>query len=142
MKVDLYLLSSAEPRQQLIFTAKLSHKIWKLGHKIFIQTTDQGQAVQLDKIMWTYSQNSFLPHSIINDDQPPPPETPILISNKLEHNKDFPVLINLDSDAPATNKSFERLVEVVSNQSDFLDQARTRYRFYQSQNYKIDTHNI
>ena len=142
MKVDIYLLSSAETRQQLLFTAQLSSKIMGLGHKLIIQIKDHDQLKQLDELMWTYSQNSFLPHAVLGKDEIADPQTPIWICSEIKQRGDFKVLINLGDEATNSADPFERLAEVVVNQPDALEQARARYRYYQSQHYQIDTHSI
>jgi len=55
-------------KNYLLYVCKLVEKGFKQKiQPIYIQTKNQQQAVQLDKLLWTFKQDSFIPHTIVGD---------------------------------------------------------------------------
>lgn len=61
---------------------KLLETIISKGNKVFIYCDNLAKQSELDEMLWTYEQLSFLPHATTND--PHPQKHPILIGTKLQ----------------------------------------------------------
>lgn len=123
-----------------LFACKLAEKAYQLKHTIYINTTDQPQAQQIDELLWTFNQGSFLPHELNAADKDF--EEPILIGRPEQATHFHDVLINLDKSVPAFFSQFERVAEIVCGDETMRDQARQRFKYYRDRGYSLNTHNI
>jgi DNA polymerase-3 subunit chi len=139
-KIDFYILTenSRANRHQLV--CRLVEKAYGNGHRICIYTESQGEASQIDELLWTYREQSFLPHALYN--KADHALTPILIANGLQQTDEHDVLINLAPTAPAFFSQFERLLEPVDNNPEQRDSSRQRYRYYRDCGYPLNSHEI
>ena len=144
-RVDFYILEADRPKSREQFACRLAEKAYRLGNSVYIHTRDQQQASELDQLLWTFNQDSFVPHAIEGDS--PDPEAPVLIGHTAEltstnHNQTRKVLINLDQDVPLFFSSFERVAEVIDQEQDNKSSGRERYRFYRDRGYNLENHKI
>ncbi|OAI47471.1 hypothetical protein AYO45_05745 [Gammaproteobacteria bacterium SCGC AG-212-F23] len=136
-KIDFYVLSD---NNRLPFACKLIEKAYKQRHRIYIHTDNKPEAHQLDELLWTYRDDSFLPHNIYGDG--PEPAPPIQIGINTTPEKHHDILINLSPQVPEFYVQFNRILELVSNETDVQQAARERYRYYQTQGATINTHKL
>ena len=109
-----------------------------MGHKVFVQAESEGAARELDDLMWTYSDRSFLPHCLAGQD----PEAAVHIGHGAEPEGEFHLLINLGQDVPGFFSRFERVAEVVDGDETRKTQGRERFRFYKDRGYPLKTNNL
>lgn len=156
-RIDFYVLSSSEEAGRLRLACRLADKIFRLGKKLYIHTENTLQNQELDDLLWTFQDISFLPHDIASEDlthntkmyggganqelsklQP----SPILIGHSHTPPAHFDVLINLARETPLFFSQFERLAEIVDDQAENRAAARARYRFYRDRGYALQHHHI
>ena len=139
-EVDFYVLKDAAPQAGMQFTCRLAEKIFKDGHQVYINTTSEQQLRQLDDLLWSFRQGSFLPHAVYksNDTE----TTPVLLGHATEPDGPSDVLVNLAEDIPAFFSRFSRVTELVSCDEAQRDAARTRYKFYKDRGYTVRSHQL
>lgn len=139
-RVDFYILqdSRADARQQ--FTCKLAEKAYKQGHKVYINTASAQQLEQLDELLWTFRDGSFVPHERYSGGENG--EQPILLGHAIEPDGPDDVLVNLADDIPAFFSRFKRVAELVGDNEAQRESARDRYRFYKDRGYTLKTHKL
>ena len=49
-QVDFYILPATEPEAQLNFVCRLTEKVLRKGHQIYIQAADEAQAKEIDRL--------------------------------------------------------------------------------------------
>jgi DNA polymerase-3 subunit chi len=129
-KVDFYLLTATEPRARLTAVCRLAEKAFDQGLKVAVRTSSPGETAEVDDILWTFADRSFVPHGV----WPAEPEfgaaTPVLIGHSTLPQSHRDVLINLAADAPADFSSYARVCEVVGGDADARQRARLRWRTY------------
>lgn len=110
-------------------------KAWtqKKDFTVFVPAPERAQL--LDRLLWTQSPLSFLPHC--HDRSPLAAETPILLTQDLEDPRQDQRLLNLDDDIPPNFERFANLIEVVSQADEDKLQARQRFKYYKAQGYEI-----
>ncbi len=101
---------------------------------------DDTQAARLDSLMWTFSQNSFVPHRRSDDRPADDRRTPILIGVGTPPDDFDEVLISLGGDVHPFFSRFAQHHEVVA--PDRRNEARAAYRFYRDRGYELTTHRI
>lgn len=125
-QVDFYIIKDNALDASLRYACRLVEKAYTLGLRIHIHTADENMTMQMDDLLWIFKDRSFIPHQrmsavdelcavTLNHDQLP------------EHRE---VLINLSFDVPEFYDQFERIVEVVGNDHDMIQQGRARFRSY------------
>jgi len=143
-KIDFYILEgNSGSREQTV--CRIAEKAYRLGHGVYIHTDDQGQASRLDELLWTFKQNSFVPHGI--EGESPDPDAPVLIGHKAAladstQARNRQVLINLARDIPLFFSSFERVAEVIGQNPEHKASGRQRYKFYRDRGYSLDSHTL
>jgi DNA polymerase-3 subunit chi len=139
-KIDFYILPDAHAHARLQFACRLAEKTYKQKHRIYFHTENLAMAHQLDEMLWTYRDDSFLPHNLYGDG--PDPAPPIQIGFDAVPEKHRDILINLHSQIPEFHRQFSRVLELISN--DPIEQAagRERYRLYRSNGFEINTHKL
>jgi len=138
-EVDFYVLADSAPKSRLRFACRLADKVFRLGQRVFIHTASAEQTRELDTLLWTFQQNSFVPHSSVQDAGDTPP--PVLLGHDAEPDASQ-VLINLASDVPLFFSRFERVAELVNTDNTVRQQGRSRYSFYKERGYPLRTHEI
>lgn len=96
---------------------------------------DSGLADNLDRLLWTQSQLSFIPHC--RAESPLASETPIILARTLDNSPDGERLMNLGRETPTGFERYANLVEVVSQDEDDRLAARDRVRWYKEQGLEV-----
>ncbi|HHH44154.1 MAG TPA: DNA polymerase III subunit chi [Gammaproteobacteria bacterium] len=139
-EVDFYLLKDDSAQARVQFACRLADKAYRLGNRVFIHTQSAEQTEQLDKLLWTFQQNSFVPHERYQAGQPV--SSPVQLAHDAEPDADSDVLINLAADVPLFFSRFERVAELVDGSEPVRRQGRKRYSFYKDRGYPLRTHEI
>ncbi len=139
-KIDFYILSDTTPRGRLQLVCRLVEKAYKNRHRIYIHTDSQKDAHTVDELLWTYREDSFLPHNLYGEG--PEPAPPIQIGFDVTPEKHRDILINLSSEVPAFHVQFARILECVSGDATQQELARERYKHYKTQGHTITTHKL
>jgi len=142
-RADFYILETAKSQDKLPFVCRLVHKIYRMGQHCYLYC-EQSLQTELDNLLWTFRQDSFIPHQIHRPDQVDD-HTPVLIGPcPVAANSDH-VLVILSAAPPPKDSlpPFARLVDLVCK-GDSTDQqaARLRYRWYLDHNISIANHSI
>ena len=124
---------------------RLAEKVQRLGHSILVLTTDSEQSRMLDSLMWTFSQSSFVPHTLAqasseHEDDGQGSFNTVLIHHQLLK-KTPEVLINLKADIPQPD-DLQRVVEIVDQDEQVRATGREKYRTYKIQDFSIKTHHL
>ncbi len=137
-KVDFYILPSPLPDARLDFACKLVEKAWRLGHRVYLHCSDATQREQLDARLWAFKGESFVPHSLAEED----PEAVIALGLSADPGQHQDLLVNLDLKVPAFANRFARVAEVVVEDPAIRQAARESFRFYREQGYPLQDHRL
>lgn len=143
-QVDFYLISNRVIDAKYKLASRLCNKLQRQKQSSLVITDNPQATAELDRVMWSFSDTSFLAHDTFNDVQP---EALVHIGEHnavnpvvLEHQHD--VLINLSSGIPMFNHHFARIAEIVEADDESKAAARVRYKNYQGEGFKLKMHNI
>jgi DNA polymerase-3 subunit chi len=137
-EIDFYILSDTAPGKRERLACRVAEKACGLGHKVFIHVENGDRARELDELLWTFRDGSFLPHALAGDDG----SVPIVIGHGAEPADPPYLLVNLAPEVPAFFTRFERVAEVVSEEPAVRDAGRERFRFYRDRGYSLRTHKL
>ncbi len=143
-RIDFYILTSKEADTAEHTSCRLVEKAYGLKHAIYIHTRDRQQAEQMDKLLWTFRDSSFIPHQLHHPEAKN--DSPVIIGHDTgsdaELTRQHQLLINLDQTVPPFFSRFERVAEIVSGDEAQRNNARERFKFYRERGYELKTHEL
>ena len=135
-RIDFYQLNPERPRYDHV-VCQLCQKAYDSKQLTLLLTQNSRQSEHLDQKLWTYSDDSFLPHDSEEIDGF---TTPILIHDNPDPGGDRQLLINLSATIPSYFAQFERIIELVTEEN--RAQAREHYSFYKERGYPLKHINL
>ncbi len=144
LRIDFYTLTADSEGDRLQLTCRLVQRAHGEGLRVYVETPDEGTARALDGLLWTFREDSFLPHGLVGETDPH--LTPILIGHggTAAVAPDLPtqVLINLGIEVPSDLDRWERLLEPIDQDPDIRAAGRLRYVHYKGLGYPLDHHQV
>jgi len=135
-RVDFYQLDPSRHRYDQI-VCQLCKKAYDSSQLTLLLTQNAQQSQQLDHKLWTFADDSFVPH---DSEESADFVTPILVNDNPEPSGDRQLLINLSDTVPAYFAQFERVIELVTE--DNKAQARAHYSYYKERGYPLKHINL
>lgn len=136
-QVDFYILPEDNSLSPLLYTVRLVEKVFRLGYRLYVHTTDADQTAALSEQLWQRS-GSLLAH----DTGANAPGSIIQVSHQQQPGDHNSVLVNLAGTIPAFFGQFQRVAEIVPGLPQARAQSRENYRFYKERGYSLNIHNI
>ena len=140
MRVDFYLSHSPDPEAIWLLACRLIEKAYLRGHRVFVHCNNQHDAEHLDELLWTFKDDSFIPHNLQGEGPEPPP--PVQIGYDSEPRGFNDILINMSDAIPAYFQRFNRIMELVGASEEEKVISRNHYRDYRSQGCKLQMHDL
>jgi DNA polymerase-3 subunit chi len=137
-QVDFYILQGNENLRRYRTACRLVEKAYALGHRVHIHTDSAVVAKQLDDLLWTFRDRSFIPHEIA-------PQNPDPVMVTIGHSwipNQCDVLINLASEVPEFFSRFQRVAEIIDQDQDRRHSGREHYRYYRDRGYSLTHHEL
>ena len=124
---QIIFYSSAPLRvENTLFT--LIEKSLEKGYKSLLLFLDKENCSAIDEKLWTYKQNSFLPHSSEDEEISNEIDIPIYLSTKNENPYKAELLFSIDGFLPDNINNFERLIIIIDvNDKVLLEEYRKYY---------------
>lgn len=143
MRIDFYILEQQTIKQRDHFVCQLAQKAYLRDHQLYIHTEHRQQAQDIDRLLWTFQDASFVPHQVTIEDNPRYAEfLPVLIGYKDKPTAMQDILINLSASIPPFFDQFNRLIEIVPADEQWKTIMRSHYRYYADKDYQLITHTI
>lgn len=135
LQVSFYS-DAADP---LHFACRLIRRALTAGKPVGVCVSHE-QANTLDGLIWSFDPLEFIPHRRWGGDaslDPCLPGEALLVSDaaQLPHRG---LLLNLALDMPSDALAFERVLEVVGREPEWVQAGRARYRIYQQSGARMD----
>ena len=140
MQADFYLLDSLEPMAREHFACRILEKAYKKGHKVFVFCDDEASVNHLDELLWTFKDDSFIPHNIQGEGPEPPPA--IQIGHQTEPRGFNDILLNMSKVVPTFYNKFSRIIEIIDNNEIIKEIGRAHYKQFKQAGLKLQTHTI
>ena len=140
MKSTANFYSLNESQNLHLSVCLLTRKLYKTGRKIIIIDIDDNLE-KIDKLLWTFEQNSFLPHKIYESDACF--DTPIILvsatySDKKSIFDKYDSIINI-YEKPVIDKINDKSIyEFVENIENKKEISRKKYTLYKNNNFVLN----
>jgi DNA polymerase-3 subunit chi len=141
-RVDFYLLGAADPRARLATACRLAEKACDQGLKVAVRTAAPAETAELDELLWTFSDRSFVPHAVWPTEPAVAAQTPVLVASGAPPASHRDVLINLGAEPPPDLHAYARICEIVGADDAAKRQARVRFRTYREAGIVPETHQL
>lgn len=119
---------------------RLLEKAYQRNHRVFVYCENQNDAMLLDELLWTYKDDSFIPHNLQGEGPEPPPAVQIGYQGEPRGFND--ILINMASTIPVFHTRFRRIIEIVLDNDVAKEISRQHYRAYRAKQCDLHTHPI
>lgn len=124
--ISFYHLTST-PMQRAL--PKLLEKIVGSGHRALVVTSSEAETEQLNQLLWTYEQDSFLTHGSMKDGRAE--DQPILLSTEERPVNKANMLLITNGQVAGQPEQFERVLDMFDgNNAEAVAAARTRWASY------------
>ena len=102
---------------------ELLGKVLQRGIRALVYSTDEERLSHLDQVLWTYQDDSFLPHGLAS--QPHGDRQPILLTQSGQNENAASMLFCLDGSDPGDISAYERTI-ILFEGHDETSLARAR----------------
>ncbi|MBF0255321.1 MAG: DNA polymerase III subunit chi, partial [Gammaproteobacteria bacterium] len=129
--IAFYVLKPQAQGDRFSLACRLIDKAYGQGRRVLAYTDSADDSQRLDRLLWCFRDQSFIPHGLLGriDSQLPP----VLISHQDDPAAESDVLINLSRRQPPFFNRFQRLAELIDRDPEVISNGRQRYRQYQAQ---------
>jgi DNA polymerase III subunit chi len=144
-RVDFYVLSGSDPGHRLRFACRLVEKAWRQRHRVRVQLEPGGDFEAFDRMLWTFSDRSFVPHrrAGASDDAPGSAPPVVVIADTADPDvADGDICINLAAAGPPAFERWTRIAEVVDADAGRRQRGRERFRTYRDRGVDPATHEM
>lgn len=139
-RVNFYLLQRADEGAREGFACRLAEKLAREGHVLQLFTDDEQSARELDRLLWSFSAESFVPHALAHSSAAA--DAALLISWHTP--LPCPTLLNLSSRALALAAvpQVQTIAEFVLNEDSAKAEGRQRWQHYKQAGCELQHHEI
>jgi DNA polymerase-3 subunit chi len=131
MQVLFHHFEKTSGRDLLVYICRLVEKGYKQGSKpIYIHFDSENEAKEFDSLLWTFRQESFVPHTILGN--PEQEKTPVIIGWDTNQIETAEALINVSQEIPRASKSTSKIHEIVGNDKNKKNKAREKWKAYKA----------
>ena len=145
-RVDFYVLEAVSSSGRTLAACRLAEKAWRTGHRVHLLTTSVSETRELDDLLWTFRQASFVPHAPSPGGSLPSEfeiqSTPVWVSEMPIPGARADVLINLTDHVPLEFRDFRRVAEIIDGTGEGRHSGRKRFREYRGNGCEVHTHEI
>ena len=105
----------------------LLEKSLEKGNKSLLLFKDKEKCLSINEQLWTYKQNSFLPHISEDDQIYDNIDVPVYLSTKNENPFKAELLFSIDGFLPDNIDQFERVIIIIDVNDELLNEKYKNY---------------
>lgn len=138
-RISFYIGRTNSLQARLLLACRLIDKARAQSMHVYVHTDNHSTCAQLDELIWTWDDISFIPHAMAPADGE---NTRVLLGHDFEPMVHCDYLINLSQSTPAFFPRFARMAEILDQEEEVLHAGRKRYKFYQARGYNLDYYQL
>ena len=140
-QVDFYLLSAVDDVARLQTACRIASKGYDQGMTIYLQTNDAQQSGMLNDLLWTFSQESFIPHAI-RESMTCWQKFPVQIGVTDSGVEELDLLISLQATVPGDVTNYKRVADLIGGDAEQKRLGRERFRHYREKGVEPKIHQL
>ena len=143
-RIDFYLIEAPASVACDVTACRIAEKAWLQGHRVHLHVDSPESARRLDDLLWTWRDESFVPHAVRGADEPADADggLPVTIGWGRVPESAADVLLNLDPRVPDGFERFARIAEFVGGSEPDRNAGRERFRRYRAHGCELRTHRL
>lgn len=135
--VEFHILENASQMQAWNYACKQIEKMHQAKQTVYVHTDNLSDANKIDTLLWTFREDSFVPHDILQANKNT--QAPIHIGYSELTSEHQHSIVNLGTHIPANHSTCQHLTEIVSSDPSLQQLARERFKQYRDQGCEIKT---
>ena len=117
----------------------LTEKCYLNNQRIVIFTKSDEECKIIDSLLWTWKQQSFIPHKCL-DSLSKSQNEPVVLTTSIESSADYDTVLLVDPLPMETVSQFSTVIDFAEKyDSQGIELSRKRYKLYKDQNFEINT---
>ena len=146
-QVDFYVLPGTSSQQRWMFACRVVEKAWLRGMNVAVLGDDAAELRQFDELLWTFSEQSFVPHEFLAAGAVSGPgatstPAPVRLTDSVPDDLAPDILVNLGLALPPQPALFARIAEILDADPDRRQRGRERFKAYRELQLTLQTHHI
>ncbi len=141
-RVDFYVLDREDARQRMVVACRLAEKAYLRDLRALLLAESAGEAEALDALLWTFADQSFVPHGLVVDGSAADPSAPVQLTVDAARAPDADLLVNLSDRIPDGFERYPRIAEIVDAEPGRRERARERFKHYREHGVVVETHRL
>lgn len=137
-RVDFYRITGGNVLQAACLVAG---KAYQAGYRVRVYAGEDSQLADLDRRLWTYRQNAFVPHARREAVDPECPE-PVILAADCRAPEGTEVLVCASPPPPDCLEHYSRVAEFVPADAEGRSAARARYAGYRDAGHELHAHDL
>ncbi len=142
LRVDFYVLDESSPSARLKLACRLAEKAYLAAQTALLWHTDADELKELDELLWTFMDGSFVPHELLGTGGAAGSEAPVLLSAGTPPPANVDIIINLAPDVPGCLAQTRRVAEIIDGDDARRRAGRARFKAYRDLGIQPASHNI
>jgi len=138
LRSDFYFIPQAGPQARLYFACRLLEKAYQQTQQVYVHLENAEKARFFDQLLWTFRENSFIPHHLLEEQSAA--NSPIQIGYSPQPQTQAEILLNLQDEIPDFYTQFKRILEIVPHEPTYLARGQKNRVFYEEKGYKINSY--
>lgn len=129
---------------KISYACRLLRKACSTSAQVVVMGSQELVAA-LDAALWTFSPTAFIPHCMAQADAALLNQTPVVLGQGVQLPPNLPhhqVLLNLGSELVEGFETFEKIIEVVTQDEQDRLLARKRWKHYADRGYPLVRHDL
>ena len=140
-QVDFYVLPGTSAQQRYRFACRVVEKAYLRGMSVAVLGSDAGELSLLDELLWTFSDQSFVPHAIVTGETGGT-DTPVRLTQSLPPGTQADLIVNLKASLPPEPGRCVRIAEIVDADPVRRQAGRERFKAYRDLQLTLKTHQL
>lgn len=138
-EISFYVGRSDTLRGRLLLACRLIEKARQHKMHVHVHTDNFASSKQLDELLWTWNETSFIPHTTdLGGDL----VESVTIADDFEPVENCDYLINLSNERPSFFSRYQKMAEIIDQSDEVLTAGRERYSFYKKRGYNLSYHKL
>jgi len=137
-RIDFYRLSAGDPLQAACL---VTGKAYRAGYRVRLFAADESRLAELDRRLWTFRQNAFVPHAVRERRDPDFPE-PVVLAGDCADPEGAAVLVCASAPPEDCLDRYERVADFVPADPEGRSAARDRYARYRDAGHDLHVHDL
>ncbi len=141
-RVDFYVLKRTDAKARNVFACRLAEKAYLKQHQVLVLAGNEAQAREFDDLLWTFNDDSFVPHALYRSGEAAAPLPAVCIGTDPDIAVQADLVLNIGEHRPDSLHRFARIAEIIDADEQRRRLGRERFKSYRDARVTLETHQV